>query len=220
MLFIAFGFNRRDINIFIQEEEYGKELEQAALENAAFYNTSEVVFTLGQDHITHLNTHFPKIDRRFQAVKQGEDPVAGYNYIFNALSNTTKHVQALKDHPFFSGRFKEYITIQKHFEQEIKILQQEIQKLQDQAQKDGKENQQVQLPPEVQQKLYIEKVKALDKIERTNRLSQATQERKRQDFEFKKELASKQVDENIKTQKELAELKKDLELLKASTKGI
>ncbi len=219
MFFLALGFSRKDINILTKEEEYGNELEKAATENAAFYNTSEIIFTLGQDHLTHLNTHFAKMDRIFQGLKQGEDPVKGYNYIMNALSNTQKHVAALENHPFYKNRFKEYFQIQKHFDQSVKVLAEDIAEMQKQAQQQRQQNGgEQQLPPEVQQRMYIDKVKAIEKIKRTDMLTQAAQERVKQNFEFKKQLAKQELDSKISNEKELAELKKEIELLKASTK--
>ena len=217
MFFLALGFSRKDINILAKEEEYGNELEKAATENAAFYNTSEIIFTLGQDHITHLNTHFAKIDRVFQGIKQGEDPVRGYNYIINALSNTKKHVDVLENHPFYSNRFKEFQQIEKHFEQSVKVLAEDIAEMQKNAQSE-QQGQQPSLPPEVQQRMYIDKVKAIEKIKRTDMLTQAAQERTKQNFEFKKQLEQQKLDSKISNEKELAELRKELELLKASSK--
>lgn len=224
MLFLSYGFSRNDINILIQEEDYGNELEKAAMENGLFYNTSEIMFTLGQDHITHLNTHFGKIDRVFQNIKGGDDPVKGYNYINNALQNTVKHVEAVKNHPFYKNRFKDFYKIQVQFEAELKVLAQEIQAMQDQAQKQQQDQQQggqqgqQSLPPDVQQRMYIDRVKALDKIQRTNQQAQANQDRRNQEFEFKKGLQQKQTDAKIDTAKQLAEMQQQIELLKQSAK--
>ena len=66
--------------------------------------------------------------------------------------------------------------------------------------------------------MYIDKVKAIEKIKRTDMLTQAAQERTKQNFEFKKQLEQQKLDSKISNEKELAELRKELELLKASSK--
>ena len=218
MYFLALGFNRRDVNIFISDEEFGNDLSIAALENAAFYDTQELVVTTGQDHITHLNTHYGKVDRVFKGIKAGEDPVRNFNFINNALSNCQKHLELLQVNPFFKNKFKEFANIQKFFTKEQKSLADQISAMQERMQQEGDQKGDQQIPPQVRNKMYIDRIKALDKIERTNQLQQAASERKRQDFEMKQQLAQAKVSNDIELKKQLADMQKEIELLKASSK--
>lgn len=220
MLFLAYGFSRRDINILIQEENYGNQLEMAAIENAAFYNTSEMVFTFGQDHITHLNVHFGKMDRVLTNVKSGDDPVKAYNFINNAITNTAKHVEALKSNPFFNSKYKEFYKMQVVFEKNAQELGKAIEKMQQQIvqQQQDQQQQGQQLSPKDQQALYLDRVKTMDKIHRANLQAQANQERRQKDFEFKQNLLAKKAESEINMAEELAKVKSELEMLQKATK--
>lgn len=226
MYFLAIGFSRRDVNNIIVAQNYGTQLSIASLENASFYNTSEIAFGQDQDHITHLNTHFAKIDRVIQGVSQGEDPVIGFNFLTNCLQNTEKHVEALSTSPFYKKKFKEFLGIQKFFEGKavqlsgvIKQMKARADQAAAQAQQNGQQiSQQPQLTPQERNEIEISNFKAMDKIRRTNDLTKAAMERKNIEFQQKLQLQKGESESRINIAKEIADLKKDIELVKSSTK--
>jgi hypothetical protein len=224
MYLMALGFSRKQANEFIKYQDYGTELAIAALENVSFYTSSEIAFGTYQDHITHLNTHFAKCDRVLEGIAQGEDIEAGFNFLVNCLTNTEKHVEALRGISFYKKKFKEFSSIQDHFEkkaQEVAALYKKV-KQAIQANKEGQQQngeQQQALDPKVQADIYNDRLKTVEKIRRTEEQSQATMQRKNKELEFRLSEQSKKTQSSIETQKEIANLRKDLELMKASTQA-
>lgn len=213
---MALGFSRQDVNIFIEVVEYGHQIEQAALENSAFYNTSEVVFDSSQDNIGHLNIHYPKIDRMIRGIQGGEDIVAGFNYITNALTNTEKHVEAIRTSRFFKNRYREFKDIQKQFEKVAKQISDIINKKKQENAQSGQQG--MGIPPEELRKIQILEYKAQKKEERTNALTAAAAQRKAADFQMKIEMKKREADENTEIKKQLATVEADLKRLKEASK--
>jgi len=213
---MALGFSRQDVNIFIEAVEYGHQIEQAALENSAFYNTSEVVFDSSQDNIGHLNIHYAKIDRMIKGIQGGEDIVAGFNYITNALTNTEKHVEAIKTSRFFKNRYKEFKNIQTTFEKTAKQIADIINKKKQDNAQNGQQG--MDIPPEELRKIQILEYKAQEKEKRTNALTMAAAERKAADFQMKMEMKKREADENSEIKKQLATVEADLKRMKEAVK--
>lgn len=221
MYLIALGFSRKQANEFIKYQDYGLEMSIAALENVSFYQSSEIAFGSYQDHITHLNTHFAKCDRVLQGVAQGEDIQQGFNFLVNCLTNTEKHVTALEGISFYKKKYKEFVSVQKYYESKAKEVSVLVQKIKQaiQANKEGQSQngqQQQQLDPKVQADIYNDRIKTIEKIKRTDEASKATMQRKDKELEFKLGQHQRKVENSIESQKEMADLRKDLELLKAS----
>lgn len=192
MYLSALGFSRKDTWEFIQSEDYGTQSSIAALENAAFVNTAEIVYGEDQDHITHCNIHFAKADRILQGVSGGEDPVASFNELINLLTNTDKHVNFLETQPFFAEQFKTFKEIQIFFEDKARQLASIVERLKAQAQQQMQAQQAQQngggnggAPPmsaKDQADIYNDRLKTLDKIKRTNEQSQFTAKLKQEAF--------------------------------------
>jgi len=222
MYFLAIGFSRRDVNNIITVQDYGTQVSIASFENAGFYDTAEIAFGLDQDHITHLNIHFAKVDRVIKGVSGGEDPVRAFNFLTNCLTNTSQHVDAIKKSPFYKSKYKEFAGIQKFFEGKTRELASIVERMKQQAQQQIQEGQQAQgqpqLTPEEQNKINIDNYKAMDKIKRTNQLTEAGMQRKQAEFNLKMQMQQQESQSNMSMQKELAELKKDLALLQSSAK--
>jgi hypothetical protein len=224
MLLMAYGFSRKEANEFIENQEYGIELSLASGENVDFYTTSEVAFGVWQDHITHLNTHFGKVDRVLQGIAGGEDVVRGFNFLVNCLTNTGKHVEALQNIPYYSKQFKEFAEIQTHFEGKAEEVAALVKKMQAQAQQQAQQAQEGQqqgnnnISPVEQNKIYLDRMKTMEKIQRTNEQSQATAQRKDKEAQGRLQLLQKQVEANIANDEKIAKLKQDIEMLKAATK--
>ena len=213
---IALGFSRKDVNMFIEVVEYGNQIEQAALENSAFYNTSEVVFDSSQDNIGHLNIHFAKIDRVIKGISGGEDIVKGFNYITNALTNTAKHVEAIKTSYFFKNRYKEFAQVQKQFEKTAKQIADIINKRKQENASSGQEG--MDIPPEELRKIKLLEWKAQKKEERTNYLTQLSSQRKMAEFEQKLSMKQKDSETNEEIKKQLAAVQVELEKVKTAAK--
>jgi len=213
---IALGFSRQDVNMFIEVVEYGNQIEQAALENSAFYNTSEVVFDSSQDNIGHLNIHFAKIDRVIKGISGGEDIVKGFNYITNALTNTAKHVEAIRTSYFFKNRYKEFAQVQKQFEKTAKQISDIINKKKQENANSGQQG--MEIPPEELRKIQLLEWKAQKKEERTNFLTQQSAQRKLAEFEQKLAMKQKEGETEEEIKRNLATLQGDLEKVKTAIK--
>ena len=216
-ILLALGFSRKDIKDFITVSGYNDEIEKAALENAAFYNTSEVIFDESQDHKNHLDIHFPKIDRMIKGIAGGEDIVRNFNYITNALSNTAKHVDALKDDFFQSSFYSQYLEVQSYFEGVAVSISGEIERLKQKNQQKG-EQQQQQISQKDMAKIQLKEFETLKKIERANIQSRANAEKRMAEFKLRMEMKQKEHDESMRMKKEASELDKELHQLQASVK--
>lgn len=211
---LSLGFSRQDVNMFVKVADFGYQIEQAALENAAFYNTSEVVFDDSQDHIGHLTTHFAKIDRVIKGIQGGEDIVAGFNYITNALTNTEKHVNAIGSSFFFKNRFKEFAGIQKTFVKTAKQISDIINKKKEENRQNKSSD--MTIPPEELRKIQLLEWQAQEKNKRTNWLTAQSAQRKAVEFEQKLKMKQAEVASDMKNKKDLADLQSQIEQIKAS----
>jgi hypothetical protein len=183
---IAVGFSREDVQLIISTEYEMGQLEIASIENALFQTTGEIVFTPGQDHITHLNTHYAKIDREFMALQSGKDPVMVFNFAGNALGNCEKHVEALRVSPFYQSKFKEFAEIHGEMVGRYKKLASYVQQMKKQAEAQAQEMASgeggsasggQQLTPEEQiqirkaeQELKFDEMKSMQKLQQKQQL--------------------------------------------------
>lgn len=201
----TFGFSRRMIRDIMEAEDYGHDAELASIENNMFENTREVVFGLGQDHITHLQAHFHKIDQKFNGLQAGEDPVRAHLYVTNALTNTALHVNAIAESIFYKDRAKDYVKIQKYMEQKLKELSVELDKQRAAAQAEAQKGQQqggpMNLPPEVQAKFYLDRIKLMEKIETSKQRTQVAQQLKLQNFALDQELKKQKANADLEMKK-------------------
>lgn len=211
MFLMALGYSRTQVKTLVEQETYGDEAEKVAFENNTFINSAEVVFGNNQDHIIHLTGHFYKIDQVLKGIQAGEDPVRAWNFLRNALSNTKLHVLAIGQNFFFKDRFKEFDKIQVYYEGKLKQLGVYLDRLKKQQEQQA-QNQDVkdEITPELKEKFYQDRLKLMDKIERTNIRDQHARERELQKFEFNKELADRKTDDEIDRKKRLTELKMEL----------
>jgi hypothetical protein len=170
MYFMALGFSRKDVEDFLVEQDYGEQVSIAALENNAFKDTMEVAFGPSQDHITHMDTHFAKMDRVLTAVQQGAvDPMEAFKRLSNGLTNTQQHVAAIENSYFYKDQFKTYDGYQQHFTQKTKQLSDAI--IQAHQQQQQQQAQQPQYDPKVMASIQNDRIKMQDKIKRTNILT-------------------------------------------------
>lgn len=216
---VALGFNRRDANNYIEIEDFGTQVSIAALENAAFWKTAEIAFDMGQDHISHLNIHFGKADRVLQGVQQGEDPIQAFTFLSGCLTNTEKHIDAIKSSLFYKNKFKDFYKVHTFLVGKFKQLAALIQKMKQQAaqqQQQQQGQQQQQIDPKVQASIYNDRIKMMDKIKRTNEQHQNNNQRRIEAFQLSQDLMAKSTDNKINISNQLADLKKQLELTKAS----
>lgn len=227
MYLLSLGFSRKNAWEYVEVEEYGDQVDKAAAENQMFYTTSEVPSGRHQDPLTHCNIHFAKADRVMKGVVGGEDPVKAFNWLTNCLVNTAKHIETMQSNPFFKKQAKQFMQVQSYFESRAKELaavveqlkQQETQRAEQQIEGQQQQQQQQQdIDPKVAASIKHDRIKMLDKIERTNILTQNAAERKKEMFDLEQELNKKRTDSSISMQKEFNELKKELAMLQQSVK--
>ncbi len=225
MYLLSLGFSRKNAWDYVETEEYGDQVDKAGMENQMFYTTSEVSAGKHQDAITHLNIHFAKADRVMKGVVGGEDPVKAFSWLTNCLVNTAKHIESMQTNPFYQNQSKRFMQIQSFFEKKAKQLAEVVNQLKQQEQQRAQQQvegqqqpQQQATDPKVQASIYNDRIKMLDKIERTNLLTQNASDRKKEMFELEKELGKQRTDAQIEMQKQIAETKKELALLQQSIK--
>lgn len=223
MFLLALGFSRKNAWEFVDVEDFGDQLDKAAAENDMFHTTSEVPVGRHQDLLTHLNTHFAKADRVLQGVQGGEDPVKAFHWLTNCLVNTGGHIELMQSNPFFRKQLKRYVQIQGFFQQKAQQLSQLIEQMKQQEaaraqqQAEGQQQQQEQqLDPKTQASIYNDRIKMLDKIERTNILTEHRKQEKEKMLEFNQEIERKRAEGQMTIQREMAEMQKELALLKKS----
>lgn len=214
MLLMSYGFSHRQVKDIIDIEEYGKDAEVAAFENAVFEQTGEVAFGLGQDHILHLNAHFYKVDRKFQGVSAGEDPVAAFNFARNALLNTRQHLNILTNNVFYQKYVKDFTKMQVELERKLKELGQMLDDMKKQAAKEGQQQGQPQITPEMQEKFYQDRIKLMNKLETSAARTKQAQELRVQQQEFNQAMKQKQIDFELQQKQRMAEVEVDTTLAK------
>ena len=223
MYILALGFSRKEARAYVEVQEFGNEVDKAASEHTMFFTTSEVPVGRHQDGLTHCNMHFAKMDRVLKGVVGGEDPVKGFTFLTNALINTGEHIQLLSINPFYKKNVKSFQKLQDLFSSKAKQLGEVVNQLREQENQRAQDNQQQQqtqqgIPPEVLKKLEIKQFEAVKKMERTNMLTDNMMAKRQEMHDLEQELRKKQADAGIEISKELATLRKELELLKSSAK--
>jgi hypothetical protein len=226
MYLLALGFSRKEAWEYVDVEDYGDHVDKAASENQMFYTTSEVPSGKHQDPTTHLNTHFAKADRVLKGVVGGEDPVKAFNWITNCLINTAKHIEQIQTNPFYKKQYKQFLKVQSYFEGKAKALARAVEQLKQQEQQRAQQNvegqqqaqQQQGIDPKLAEELRRDEIKMMEKIRRTDMLTESAMQRKQEMFELQKELNKKATDSNIEMQREFANMQKELALLKESVK--
>jgi hypothetical protein len=221
MFLASFGFTRKQIREITSTEQFGRDAELAALENVAFYETQEVVFSNGQDHIIHLNSHFYKMDFNLSGVQQGQDPVKAFNFVRNALPNCQLHLMSIKDNYFYRNEYKDMEKMYLYFDKKLSELAQALDQMQKQAQKqaqDGQQNGQGGIPPEMQEKFRLDRIKLEEKLNTARIRTENAQALRQKQFEFDNELKKKKLEEEINNKKAIAQNQVELEQLKAAGK--
>lgn len=220
MFLASFGFSRKQIREITTTEQYGRDAELAAIENAMFYETQEVVFSNGQDHVIHLNSHFYKMDFNLSGVQQGQDPVKAYNFVKNALPNCQLHLLAIKDNYFYRNEYKDMEKMFLYFDKKLSELAQALDQMQKQAQQQQQEGQQGngQIPPELQEKFRLDRIKLQEKLNTARMRTENAQALRQKQFEFDNELKKKKLQEEINNKKTIAQNQVELEQLKAAGK--
>lgn len=205
MLLLSFGFSPNQIRSMIEMEEYGNDASIAALENNAFKDTAEIAFSPGQDHMLHLNAHFYKFDRTVKMVKEGEDPVVGFNTLRNGLQNTAQHIQAMSMNAFYRNNIKDYQKWQKMFENDLKELGQMLDQAKQNAQQSGG---QMQISPELRQKLQENEIKLREKLRIQQIRTENAQQQKIEQQKFNQQLQKQKADfdSQMKAQKTQSEI--------------
>lgn len=200
MYFMALGFERNDVEEFLEEQNYGEQVSIAAIENDMFSRTLEVAFGQSQDHITHMDMHYAKMDRCLTAVQQGAmDPNEAFKRISNGLTNTEQHLSSIEGSYFYEEKYKSYEGYQKHFTQKAQQLAQMIQQAAQQAaqnQQQGGQQQQPQIDPKVLASIQNDQIKMKAKQQRTDILT--NDERQRRSVLFQEKIAAMQKETDAK----------------------
>lgn len=206
MILLALGHTRREVNrlkpqLFESQTSYHDE-RVAAVENDMFYRTQEIVYRSTDDPITHLDIHMSKLNRVFEAVKQGEgDAGQAFHYGNNSLQHQQRHIEKLSSNPFFKRKQEKYVTnfrfLLKQLEQIKKIAVQQADAI-----KRSRESGEQQQGPSAEElaKIQILEWQALKKEERTNFLTESKTRMIEEKF---------QRDQQREDQKMLAKLQRD-----------
>lgn len=219
MLMRAYGFSSSEIRGMMEIEDYGREAEIAALENAAFETTSEVAFSRAQDHVTHLNAHYYKVDRKFNGVRNGEDPVAAMNYARNALLNTSMHLEAVKASVYLRKYASDFEKMQNQLEAALSQLAAQVQRMVQQQQEQGGQQQgQMQISPELQRKFYEDQIKLENKLKTANIRTQHAQQLAEQRQAFNMRLKEQQAQHEAALREKKTEAEVNSTVVKSAAK--
>ena len=161
-----------------------------------------------------------------KGVVGGEDPVKAFNWMTNCLINTAKHIEYIQSNPFYKKQYKQFLKIQSYFEGKAKTLAKAVEQLKQQEQQRAQQNvegqqqaqQQQGIDPKLAEELRRDEIRMMEKIRRTDMLTENAMQRKQEMFELQKELNKKTTDSNIEMQREFANMQKELALLKESVK--
>lgn len=220
MYLMALGFDRKDTEDLLDEQNYGEQVSIAAIENDMFSRTVEVAFGISQDHITHGNMHFAKMDRVMtQLQAQQTDIMSAFKFLTNALQNTSQHVAAIQGSYFYADKYKDFNKYQKYFAAKAKSLSDTIIQMQQQAaqqQQQGQQQQQPQLDPKTQASIYNDRIKMLDKIKRTDLLTNDKRQRIVQEFQTRMQLLQQETAARIQRENTLSQNKVSSQNLQTS----
>lgn len=224
MLMIARGFSRRDVAQRWPLMEMPTNMNDewmAALENAAFETTSEVVFSPSHHHISHLNIHFPKAFGLLEQIQQAPDPVPLFNWLNRLTEHIGFHVDSVLKTKYlveetklkYLKSYKELLLAIAQIKKQIEAMARKLAEQQQQAQA-----QQPQVDPETQAKIENDRIKLQENMRLKEEASKWRAGEKQKDNELRRQQQQETHQDKMQKSRELADLKKELELIKASTK--
>jgi hypothetical protein len=190
MILVANGFPIEEVNIMcplITDRFFNMgEDRVATIENDLLLNTNEVVFSLQDDHIKHLEIHFSKIDRIITAIQEGRlDIVAGYKHLANLLQHSVQHVDALSKDELLKPQFDQFLIQFQTFSRVAKKIEsiagQEVQRKQE-------EEGQIQIDPKVQAEIATDAAKAEADTRRKDWLAQERTKQRYRQIEIEREI--------------------------------
>lgn len=227
MLAMARGFSRKDINILHPLANRPDSLDKtkmAAMENIMFKWTEEVVFSPNDDHLGDLDIHMPKIFSLMESLQAGGgDPVEIYNWIARLVQHSGMHIDALLKMPYILDEIKEkylssykdimlaQVGIRKMVEQYASQLAQQQDQMA-QAQQQGE-----QVDPKVSAKIQMDWAKLESRENIAAARSKFREDEKLKDNELRRRIKEEDHQEKIRRQNEMANTKKNIEMMKSQT---
>lgn len=223
MLAFAQGFSRKDVKLMHPITPHpmtSDGVRVASIENEMFKETQEVVFNESDPHITHLDTHFPKLFGLFETISQTQgDPLPTFNWINRLSGHIAFHVDALLTIPYIVDEIKvKYLEAHRDsletiegIQKEIEMMMEELQKAQEEAAA-NQEGQQ-QIDPKVQAEIENRRFELINKEQIAAQRSQFRAEEKAKQSEFDRRLKEQTHQQKLKHQAELQNLKMQVEQL-------
>jgi CRISPR/Cas system CMR subunit Cmr4 (Cas7 group RAMP superfamily) len=127
---------------------------------------------------------------------------------------------AIKDNYFYRNEYKDMEKMFLYFDKKLSELAQVLDKMQKQAQQQQQEGQQGNgsIPPEMQEKFRLDRIKLKEKLETARMRTENAQALRQKQFEFDNELKKKKLEEELNNKKAIAQNQVELEQLKAAGK--
>lgn len=229
MLMLARGFSRNEVNNLYPVVEVPRSLSHeslAALENALFATTAEIVFSPEQNHISHLNIHFPKIFGLFEQIMASQDdPVPTFNWLNRLVEHAGFHIDSILKAPYITEAikqkwlttYKESLTGIQSLKPQIEAMVKQIQEQQQQA-AEAQAQQGGGIDPQVQAKIENDRIK----LANDQAIKQQRSDFRAEEMAKNNDMRRKQSEENHADKKrraeEMAELKKSVKLMETALK--
>jgi hypothetical protein len=174
----------------------------ALIENAMFWDTSEVAYNTLQNAVTHLQAHLLKGNEVVGSFKNGMDPVKIFNWLSSMIPNAQRHLDQLAQDPYQQMEFEQFKDLldgqMQLADQFGKIAQKQAQQI---AQAQGEQQQaQPQIDPETIAKIQTLEMQSQEKMRRQQEASNFKQQQMEQSQQFKQQLAQRQFDQKLQQQ--------------------
>lgn len=228
MLMLARGFSRTEVAAtypLIDAPTSMSHESRAALENNAFRSTSEIVFSKDQNHISDLNIHFPKIFSLFETIMSStDDPTESFNWLNRLVEHSGFHIDALLKAPYISDQLKnKYLTSYKEsltginqIKPQIEAMAQKLAEQEQQAAAAAQEAQGGQLDPKVAASIQNDRFKLENREAMAKEKSKFRADEMRKSNDQRRAQAQEKHEESMRKSAELAQLKKEIEILKST----
>lgn len=178
----------------------------AAIENDMFFTTNEVVISMGDDHIVHIESHTAKNDRIIKGVQsEAISPIDAFKYLENNLLHCIKHNELLGQNPVHNRKSQEFVPI---LESQMKAKNQIRSMAEQMLQQQQEQQQQIQIDPETQAKIASDAAKAQSDIARKDWLG-----------EQRTEQSEKKMEQNFQLREREMQLEHEQKLAKIAANG-
>ena len=204
MMLVAKGMPIEEVNIAVPltQDKFAnlQDSRVAAFENDMFFTTNEIILAGTDDHIVHIDSHFAKVTKVIEGVKQQAiSPVDAFKYLENNLAHTAGHIQLLGQDPIFNKKAQEYAA---QFQEFVKVKDQIKGMAEQMMEAQAQQAEQVQIDPETQNEIASKNAKMAADIERKNALAVSRTEQTNKKIELDHEAKLEKIRLDAQTEQQ------------------